>query len=646
MSANNSISAKYTKLSKKPSTKEEMKFNIIGFYKPISHKYISVVQSPKKNTQNPLKYKNNNKNKNNKNNNNNTLTCAKSYMNSSANITKSPKKNLFNKTLNNYNHSQINSSEMTQVHKIIPEEKNKNNYKCDFNTKNLKNYYYNYKKLIPSIEKYNLEKNCNYNSNNLSVNNVNTKNKKLNYTSCNNSKINIDKSINTNMIIKERIETLNKSKNNNIEQKSLNLCNVKNYKNKNLSTKNSARKIKGYNFYIDYLKNSKLSKILQNFPFKYSDLNHNLIKSGNIVNNKKSNYCHGINAPFNSSFSINKHRYDNKFKLSKKELEHINSLIHKKHNKSKSNSSNKKNIDHSIQEYRKNLLKNTNKNIYYYSSLNNEKKINNSSFSNNDLKQNISIDKFLLDKNTKKKKAHHKYKSDNQNIISTSDIIKQKMQKLLSESEREILQIRKDFAMHFITSTNSPTNKKINNKFENSVSPKQLHKKIFVNTNKNKLNFVINKNNTKKNSTTSQNSEKINNEEIILNSSLIHDSTYYLNESLKLTNYIRDYHNKEGKYPETNLNFYKYGRLIGQGAFGKVNLGLNILTGRIVAIKSFDKTKLDINGENMRKIKYETNLMRKLSHPNVTKILEMFDDENYFLIVMEYINGGNLFHYY
>jgi serine/threonine protein kinase len=116
-----------------------------------------------------------------------------------------------------------------------------------------------------------------------------------------------------------------------------------------------------------------------------------------------------------------------------------------------------------------------------------------------------------------------------------------------------------------------------------------------------------------------------------------------MKESLKLSCYISKYYNKYKKYPETSLQFYKYGRLIGQGAFGKVNLGLNILTGRIVAVKSFNKNNSELTGENMKKIKYETDLMKKLNHPNITKILEMFEDEKYFLIIMEYINGGNLF---
>ena len=116
-----------------------------------------------------------------------------------------------------------------------------------------------------------------------------------------------------------------------------------------------------------------------------------------------------------------------------------------------------------------------------------------------------------------------------------------------------------------------------------------------------------------------------------------------MKESLKLSCYISKYFNKYKKYPDTSLQFYKYGRLIGQGAFGKVNLGLNILTGRIVAVKSFNKNNSELTGDNMKKIKYETDLMKKLNHPNITKILEMFEDEKYFLIIMEYINGGNLF---
>ena len=157
---------------------------------------------------------------------------------------------------------------------------------------------------------------------------------------------------------------------------------------------------------------------------------------------------------------------------------------------------------------------------------------------------------------------------------------------------------------------------------------------------------IIKNNKNKENNNINRNNDSIisrYNPTLSSRSSSSYDANYYMKESLKLSCYINKYFNKYKKYPDTSLHFYKYGRLIGQGAFGKVNLGLNILTGRIVAVKSFNKNNSELTGENMKKIKYETDLMKKLNHPNITKILEMFEDEKYFLIIMEYINGGNLF---
>ena len=121
------------------------------------------------------------------------------------------------------------------------------------------------------------------------------------------------------------------------------------------------------------------------------------------------------------------------------------------------------------------------------------------------------------------------------------------------------------------------------------------------------------------------------------------DSKYYMNKSISLSNYIKNYYNENKSYPPTNINFYLYGRRLGQGAFAKVNLGLNVLTGRVVAIKSFKKKAEEKFNIKMKKIQYETELMKRFNHKNITKILEVFHDEEYMLIIMEYINGENLF---
>ena len=161
-------------------------------------------------------------------------------------------------------------------------------------------------------------------------------------------------------------------------------------------------------------------------------------------------------------------------------------------------------------------------------------------------------------------------------------------------------------------------------------------KNSVKNISTNELSNSNNINNQNIDNINDENNDNNNSNDIILSqynptlssrSSTSYDANYYMKESLKLTCYISKYYNKYKKYPNTSLQFYKYGRLIGQGAFGKVNLGLNILTGRIVAVKSFNKNNAELTGDNMKKIKYETDLMKKLNHPNITKILEMFEDE-------------------
>ena len=127
-----------------------------------------------------------------------------------------------------------------------------------------------------------------------------------------------------------------------------------------------------------------------------------------------------------------------------------------------------------------------------------------------------------------------------------------------------------------------------------------------------------------------------------IKSQLIKEGTYYSLESNRLSSYIKSYYTKHNAYPKTKLPFYKFGRLIGRGAFGKVNLGLHILSGRIVAIKSFNKSKLETPSKARDKIYHEVSLMRNLKHNLIIRIYETIETSQYILIIMEHINGGDL----
>ena len=122
---------------------------------------------------------------------------------------------------------------------------------------------------------------------------------------------------------------------------------------------------------------------------------------------------------------------------------------------------------------------------------------------------------------------------------------------------------------------------------------------------------------------------------------LLTKGIYYLTKSQNLIKYIKEYFIKYNTYPNSQLSFYEFGRVIGKGAFGKVNLGLQVLTGKIVAIKSFNKNQFKI--KNYRnKIYNEINLMKNLRHHSIVKILDTFETNNYILIIMENISGGDL----
>ena len=387
----------------------------------------------------------------------------------------------------------------------------------------------------------------------------------------------------------------------------------------------------GINYFLDYLKGAN--------TYKYNK-NHSINKniSINSVNNisfrKVKNNSNNNKTPKNLNLKINPNLFSikNISSIHRKKNKKLNS-IEQKRTKSinfgpmsypcfncffniindNNNNNNLKtklnNITIDMNYYgksKKHMIFSSEKNNNIGHKRKNEnKKLNNkniSSNTNNNVISNYFININNNGNNTK----------NNNNKNSNSNLIQEKSNKIISQSQRDLLPIQKSLKRKTFTTNNSPT--------------KMLSQRLST---EDKI---------------SKNEKDINIDEKNSNSSYskIIDYNYYMEQSIQLSKYIKNYYKKHKTYPHTKINFYKYGRLIGQGAFGKVNIGLNVLSGRIVAVKSFIKDELK-NSENMAKILYETNLMRKLNHPNITKILETFEDDKYIFIIMEYINGGNLF---
>lgn len=86
------------------------------------------------------------------------------------------------------------------------------------------------------------------------------------------------------------------------------------------------------------------------------------------------------------------------------------------------------------------------------------------------------------------------------------------------------------------------------------------------------------------------------------------------------------------------------GRLLGKGAFGKVNLGMHKLTGKLVALKSIKKEFLG-DEESKRKMMQEFAILRQLRHRNVIRLYETFESQKHIVFVIELCPGGDLLTY-
>eukprot|EP00093_Oithona_nana_P004102 04102.XXX_99616_91862_1 [CDS] Oithona nana genome sequencing. len=91
-------------------------------------------------------------------------------------------------------------------------------------------------------------------------------------------------------------------------------------------------------------------------------------------------------------------------------------------------------------------------------------------------------------------------------------------------------------------------------------------------------------------------------------------------------------------------NRFEICRKLGQGTYGKVQLGINKETGQQVAIKTIKKSKIETEADLIR-IRREIQIMSSVQHPNIIHIYEVFENKEKMVLVMEIAAGGELYDY-
>ncbi|XP_034709036.1 CBL-interacting serine/threonine-protein kinase 9 isoform X1 [Vitis riparia] len=92
----------------------------------------------------------------------------------------------------------------------------------------------------------------------------------------------------------------------------------------------------------------------------------------------------------------------------------------------------------------------------------------------------------------------------------------------------------------------------------------------------------------------------------------------------------------------TRVGRYEIGKTLGEGSFAKVKYARNSDTGDSVAIKVLDRDHV-LRHKMVEQIKREISTMKLIKHPNVVTIFEVMASKTKIYIVVEFVDGGELF---
>ena len=437
--------------------------------------------------------------------------------------------------------------------------------------------------------------------------------------------------INQNGLLYDKIFYQNKKKNKDKSKNSMNMININllnqenaTKKNNYISDDNSTHMYKIYQ--IQNLKNTQKST----FKFKTKDNFHKKYYNNQLPLLKKNNSKKHISLRGISITELNTE------KNTKKRLTYKNN----NHNYLKNNSNKENNVlnDNIV------INKNKNMNIISYDYKDKIKDFFSPFNSNND--KNEFKNEYNFSNNDKTKQMNSTNSDFNKNIIFNKT------------NTNSFYNSNQNNKLNTISSTNSIIGAKIKNNNElifsnikinlidrkenNKNEEKKINKDINLFANFTGNNFFMD-NNRKKSSINNFHEVKYSLNakkgfQRLENNFNTIDSYYYINSNKYNSNI-------NSPYKKNKLEKYKIGAILGKGAYATVKLVEDRMTNEKYAMKIYDKIKLN---DSLKKkcVCKEIEILKKINHKNIAKLIEIIHTENSILIIQEYVKGISLRDYY
>eukprot|EP01022_Parablepharisma_sp_SALTPOND_P011754 TRINITY_DN149_c0_g1_i1.p1 TRINITY_DN149_c0_g1~~TRINITY_DN149_c0_g1_i1.p1 ORF type:complete len:625 (-),score=42.93 TRINITY_DN149_c0_g1_i1:6772-8646(-) len=93
----------------------------------------------------------------------------------------------------------------------------------------------------------------------------------------------------------------------------------------------------------------------------------------------------------------------------------------------------------------------------------------------------------------------------------------------------------------------------------------------------------------------------------------------------------------------TNISCnYSFGKVIGKGKYAEVYYASHLQTNVPYAIKAIDKTMILAKPSRLIALNNEIRILQSLTHPNICKLYEIYENRNYIHLVLEYLPDGSL----